>query len=86
VTKTIHEFIKERPQLIWYVRDLDALDEASIVEHTLNYGSWDDVMEMIDILGMERTAAIFRQHAFRKRTNYHKKTAHYFNLFFHKYA
>ena len=28
-TMTIHEFIKTRPYLVWYVKDLDKLDEAS---------------------------------------------------------
>jgi len=36
----IHAFIKKRPYLIWYVKDLGKLSEASIVEHGLNYGGW----------------------------------------------
>ena len=47
---TIHQFIKKRPYLIWYVKNYDALSEDSIVEATLNYGDWDDVMKMIKIL------------------------------------
>ena len=35
---TIHDFIKERKHLIWWVSDYDALDDAAIVEATLNYG------------------------------------------------
>lgn len=53
---TINQFIKKRPYLIWYVKDLSKLDESSIVEHVLNYGDWDDVREMIKILGMQKTA------------------------------
>lgn len=58
---TIHEFIKERPYLVWYVKDLASLSEESIVEHVLNYGDWDDVQEMIKILGMGKTASIFME-------------------------
>ena len=47
--------------MVWYVKDLDKLNEASIVEHVLNYGDWDDVQEMIKILGMQKTAEIFRE-------------------------
>lgn len=83
---TIQEFIKRRPHLIWYVKNYDALDEASIVEHTLNYGDWDDVQKMLKILGMKKTAKIFREYAFRKRTNYYPDIRHYFNLYFNKYA
>jgi len=82
----IHEFIKKRPYLVWYVKNLDKLSEDSIVEHVLNYGDWDDVQEMIKILGMKKTAKIFRKYAFRKRSNYHRKTRHYFDLYFNRYA
>ncbi len=83
---TIQEFIKQRPYLIWYVRDLDKLNEASIVEHTLNYGDWDDVQEMIKILGVKKTADIFSKQINQKRVNYDAKILNYFKLYFSKYA
>ncbi len=36
---TIHDFIKKRKHLIWYVKDYDKLSPESIVEATLNYGN-----------------------------------------------
>jgi hypothetical protein len=83
---TIHAFIKKRPYLVWYVKDLDNLSEASIVEHVLNYGDWDDVQEMIKILGMRKTAKIFREKSALPRSNYRPEIAHYFQLYFNKYA
>ena len=86
---TIHEFIKERPYLVWYVKDLDKLDESSIVEHVLNYGDWDDVQNMIQILGMEKTAEIFRRKSIGDkfgRQNYRPEIKNYFNLYFNKHA
>lgn len=87
---TIHEFIKKRPFLFWYVnvKDFSKLDEASIVEHVLNYGDWDDVQGMIKILGMERTAEIFREKSKPDkfgRQNYRPEIKHYFNLYFNKH-
>lgn len=82
----IHEFMKQRKHLIWYVKDTDQLDDRSIVEHVLNYGQWDDVMEMIRIMGIERAAAVFRQWAFVPRSNYYPQIANYFRLYFNKYA
>lgn len=88
---TIHEFIKERPCLIWYVakENLDKLNEESIVEHVLNYGNWGDVQEMIKILGLQKTAQIF----FKKSTpdkfgrqNYRPEIKHYFQLYFNKHT
>lgn len=83
---TIHEFIKKRPYLIWYVRDFDALSEEAIVESVLNYGDFDDVKEMIAILGIQKTARIFRTRASRERCNYRPEIKHYFTLYFQKYA
>ena len=83
---TIHQFIKKRPYLVWYVRDLSKLSESSIVEHVLNYGDWDDVQEMIKILGMKKTAEIFRAKSMQKRSNYRPEIKNYFQLYFNKYA
>ena len=86
---TIHQFIKTRPYLIWYVKNLNKLSEASIVEHVLNYGDWDDVQEMIKILGMKKTAKIFRVKSKPSeigRQNYAENTKHFFTLYFNKHA
>ena len=84
----LYDFISKRKHLIWYVKDYRALNEEAIVEATLNYGNWDDVQEMIKILGMEKAAQIFRKQMItgRQRGNYHRKTRHYFNLYFNKYV
>lgn len=83
---TIHDFIKKRKYLIWYVKDYDALDEKAIIEATLNYGDWDDVQELIKIIGIKKMAEIFEEEAFHKRTNYRPEIRNYFSLYFHKYA
>jgi hypothetical protein len=85
----IHQFIKKRPYLVWYVKDLEKLSDESIVEHVLNYGNWDDVQEMIKILGMSKTAEIFRRKSKKSkmgRTNYRPEIINYFSLYFNKYA
>ena len=80
------EFIERRPHLIWYTKNYDGLSAESIVEATLNYGNWDDVQELIKILGMKKTAAIFYKEIKKKRCNYHDKTKHYFLLYFKEHA
>ena len=87
----IHQFIKERPYLIWYVskENLGKLNDESIVEHVLNYGNWDDVQKMIEILGMKRVAEIFRRKSASDkfgRQNYRPEIKNYFNLYFNKHA
>lgn len=82
----IHDFIAERKHLVWYVKDPRALDNDAIVEAVLNYGNWNDVQELIRILGIKTVAEIFKRGVGKVRSNYHKKTAHYFRLYFQKYA
>lgn len=78
----LQQFIKERPHLIWYVKDYGRLNEDSIVEHVLNYGDWDDFQEMLRIMGIKRAAEVFRRNAFRERSNYRKRTRAYFDKYF----
>jgi len=85
-TGALRDFIAARPHLIWYSKSYDHMDENVIVEATLNYGTWDDVQELIRIVGIERVANIFRADAFRQRTNYRKQVRNYFKLYFDKYA
>jgi hypothetical protein len=88
LSDTLYHFISERKHLIWYVKDYRALNEEAIVEATLNYGNWNDVQNVIGILGIERVAAIFRKQMVtgRQRGNYHPKTRHYFSLYFMRHA
>jgi|SRR3990170_3032401 len=86
---TIHDFIKKRKYLIWWVKDYDRLGAESIVEATLNYGNWDDVQTLIKILGIKKVAKIFREKSPKSsmgRTNYFPEVTRYFNLYFNKYA
>ena len=86
---TIQDFIKQRPYLVWYVKEPGRLNDESIVEHTLNYGDWDDVQKLIKILGIKKTARIFRRKSKPSkmgRQNYRPEIKHYFALYFNKYA
>lgn len=84
--KKIIKFIKDRPHLIWYVKNYDKLSDESIVEHTLNYGNWDDVQELFKIIGVKKAARIFKKQAAQKRCNYHDKSKNLFSLYFKKHA
>lgn len=85
---TIHDFIKKRKYLIWYTKNFDGLSPESIVEATLNYGNWDDVLALIKILGIKKIARIFAKQTnpHRMRINYHPKTVHFFKLYFNRHA
>ncbi len=82
----IHDFIAARKHLVWYVKDPRALDNDAIVEAVLNYGDWNDVQELIHILGIKTVAEIFRKRIALVRSNYRPEVVHYFSLYFTKYA
>lgn len=83
---TLQDFIKKRPYLVWSTKNYDALNNEVIVEAVLNYGNWDDFKKMIKILGLKKTARIFREKSKQKRCNYRPEVKNYFNLYFNKYA
>lgn len=83
---TLADFAKKRKYLFWYINDFKHLSEEAIVEGVLNYGDMDDVKKLIAILGMRKTAEIFRKQVNRQRINYDSKIVNYFKLYFDKYA
>lgn len=83
---TREQFIKKRKYLFWYIKNPEKVDDASLVEHILNYGDWDDVQKLIKLLGMKKVAGIFENKAFTKRSNYRPEVKNYFKLYFAKYA
>jgi len=52
----------------------------------LNLGNWQDTQELIEILGMKKTAEIFKKRTAEKRNNYRPEIKNYFELYFKKYA
>ncbi len=86
IKDNLKKFMRSRKYLVWYVKNPEDLNVESIVEHTLNYGDWDDVQELIKILGIKKMAEIFKKQVSGKRTNYRPEVSHYFNLYFKAHA
>lgn len=82
----LHKFIQARPYLVWHVRDLEGLSDSSIVEHTLNYGTWQDVQTLMALIGVDTVAKIFSDSQEKPRSNYRPEIAHYFKLYFARYV
>ncbi len=86
---TVANFVKARPYLFWYVKEKSKVSDEAVVEAGLNYGDWDDVQKLIKILGIKKTAEIFRKKSKKSkigRTNYRPEIINYFGLYFKKYA
>jgi hypothetical protein len=82
----IQDFAQKRPHLFWYLNDFKSLSEEAIVEAVLNLGTWEDTQELIKILGIKKTASIFKKKASMKRNNFRPEIKNYFKMYFKKYA
>ena len=80
------DIILQKPYLAWYVKDPKKLTDASVLEHVLNYGNWDDVKEFIQIKGIKETAEIFAQSMKHTRSNYLPEVEQYFGKYFTRHA
>lgn len=82
----MEKFAKKRPYLFWSTNNYKNLSSAVILENTLNYGNFDDVKEALKVIGLKKSAAIFKKQISGKRINYRPEIANYFKLYFKKYA
>ncbi len=81
-------FIKEKSDLFWYTpeKKKEDISPELLVETILNYGSLDDVRNLIRIMGIGEVATIFFSTEGRKKLNYYPEIYNYFYLLFKKYA
>ncbi len=82
----MEKFAKKRPYLFWSTNNYKNLSPAVVLENTLNYGNFDDVKEALKVIGLKKSAAIFKKQISGKRVNYRPEIANYFKLYFKKYA
>ncbi|PIR46936.1 MAG: hypothetical protein COV07_01585 [Candidatus Vogelbacteria bacterium CG10_big_fil_rev_8_21_14_0_10_45_14] len=83
---TLGEFARKHKTLFWSTNAYDQLDERAVVEAVLNYGDWETVRELADIIGYKKMASVFSEDAHLPRSNYYPKIVSYFDRFFKKYA
>ena len=87
----IKQYIREHSNLFWYTPE-DKKEEIStefLVETILNYGDKDEVIELFDLMGINKVAQVFFNSinlSDRRKGNYHEITVNYFTLVFNKYA
>lgn len=84
----IKEFIYQHSNLFWYTPE-DKKGDIShefLVENIMNYGDFDDVKKLIQILGMARLAEIFKNLHGRKKLNYYPEMYHFLSALIQRYA
>jgi len=84
--KTLTDLFKQKPYLAWYVGDKTKLSEKSMLEHILNYGTWEDYQTVESALGLKKLHALFNDLVRGKRINLSPQTKNYFSHYFRHYA
>ena len=85
----IQQFVQKKQSLFWAVpkEKKNDIGHILLVETILNYGTLEDVRELINLLGLRQTAAIFFQSSQnRERHNYFPPVENYFRLYFKRHV
>lgn len=67
------EFIEENKHLFWYIRK-DKLQDISndvLVEFVFNHGTWENVKQLIEIIGYQELKKVYQNITGRKIGNYY---------------
>ena len=82
----LQELFKRKPYLAWYIGKKSKMSKQSMVEHVLNYGSWEDYLTAEKALGIKNIRAIFENIKDKKRSGLRPQTINYFQNYYHEYA
>jgi len=85
---TVKKFIREKSYLFWYTPEdqKERISNEFLLETILNYGTLDDSLRLIDILGKEKVLQILHNTNGRKKGNYFPEIYHFFELLLSKGA
>lgn len=87
----IKDLINDNRNLFWFIpeKEKENIGEDQLVETILNYGDEKAVKRLLDVMGVNKVANIFRKHielSNRRRNNYHELVANFFHLYFKRHA
>ena len=84
----INKFIMENSSLFWWIKTEEKKNISldALVEAVLNYGNEKSVKKLIDLVGIKTTSNIFYRQISGKRSNYHKRAKHFFQIYFKRHA
>ena len=85
---TREEFIAKNAHLFWYIKKeaIPKIGNEVLVEFIFNYGTWQDVKELIKIIGFQELKKVYEGITDRKVGNYHPEIYNFLGLIIHKYA
>ena len=82
------EFIEKNKHLFWYIKKdkIQDIGNEVLVEFIFNYGTWDDVKELIKIIGFQELKVVYEATTDRKIGNYMPEMYNYLGLIVKRYA
>ncbi len=85
---TRDEFITNNSHLFWYIKKeaIPNISNEVLVEFIFNYGTWQDVKDLIKIIGFQELKRVYEDVTDRKVGNYHPEILNYMGLIVGKYA
>lgn len=84
----LYQLVQGNRPLFWSVgeKNLEKLNESSVVETILNFGDITSVKELFQVLGMKKVADIFYAQLAQKRNNYYPQVSHFFDVYFKRHV
>jgi hypothetical protein len=91
INTAIKQLIENNSPLFWFTpsNKKDEINEDQLVETILNYGDEKAVKQLLDIMGTDKVAAIFKRQVTsgeRRKNNYHELVINFFQLYFKRHA
>ncbi len=81
-------FIEKNRHLFWYIKSdkIPEISNAVLVEFIFNYGTWEDVKELVEVLGYKELRRVYESLDERQKGNYIPEFLNLFYLISHKNA
>ena len=85
---TREEFITKNAHLFWYIKKeaIPKIGNEVLVEFIFNYGTWQDVKDLIKIIGYPELKRVYEDITDRKIGNYIPEMLDLMGRITHKYA
>ncbi len=82
------DFITKNAHLFWYIKKeaIPNISNEVLVEFIFNYGTWDDVKELIKIIGFQELKRVYEDVTDRKVGNYIPEMLDLMSRITNKYA
>jgi len=81
-------FIREHSSLFWYTPDdkKEEISEELLLETILNYGTMDESLRLLKLIGFNNALRILQRAEGRKKMNYYPEIYNFFTLYLSRNA